>query len=88
MSSDPAYPHGKPTFEELHKRIWENLMHYSGPTLMRAALVWDGYLAALIEWGLISPHEHKQLLRLLPTIEDSPVIRIMLGWSEEGEDEE
>jgi hypothetical protein len=79
---------GKPTFEELHKRIWADLMHYSGPTLIKSALVWHGYLAALIEWGFISPYEHGELITLLPLIEDNPVRSIYLGWPEEGEDEE
>jgi hypothetical protein len=57
-----------------------------GSALIRAALVWDGYLAALLEWGLISVADHELLTSLLPHIEDNPVIRIFTGW--EGEDEE
>lgn len=53
-------------------------------TLPREATVaWEGYLAELIEWDLLSVAEHERLCRLLPRIEDSPVTRILLGWEEE-----
>ena len=45
-----------------------------------AALVWEGYFAALIEWGLLSPSEHKVLVDLLPATPDSPVMGVFLGW--------
>jgi len=83
MSDDLS--HGKPTFQELHNRIWADLMHYGGPTLIRAALVWDGYLGAMLEWGLISVADHELLTSLLPHIEDNPVIRIFTGWEDEDE---
>lgn len=40
---------------------------------------WSGYLAALIEWGMISPDEHQQLLSILPAVDNCPSVAILLG---------
>jgi hypothetical protein len=72
----------RPTFEELRDRIQEEFSHFGGNLPERTALAWDGYLAALIEWGLISVTDHDRLCKMLPPIEDSPVIAILLGRSE------
>jgi hypothetical protein len=71
----------QPTFAELQKRLAECANHYGGEMPREAALVWDGYFAALIEWGLISPAEHAELLQLLPEMPDSPVLGVFLGWT-------
>jgi hypothetical protein len=70
----------KPTFEELEKRIRQAFAHHRGSLPRDAALAWSGYLAALIEWGLISVDEHSRLLGLLPTIADNPATQILLGY--------
>jgi hypothetical protein len=73
----------KPSFDEIQRRIQRDIVHYHGKLPERFALVWYGYLAAIIEWGLISVYEHEQLLKLLPPIEDNPAVTILLGRSDE-----
>jgi hypothetical protein len=68
----------RPTCDELAKRISEHLAAAEGNVELVAAC-WDGYLAALIEWGLITPEEHARLGRLLPTLNPNPVMQIFLG---------
>jgi hypothetical protein len=70
----------RPTVAEMRERLAECARHSGGVIPQDAALVWDGYFAALIEWGLISPAEHAELLGLLPPISDSPVMGVFLGW--------
>jgi hypothetical protein len=70
----------RPTVAEMRARLAECARHYGGSIPQDAALVWDGYFAALIEWGLISPAEHAELLALLPEIPDCPVVGVFLGW--------
>jgi hypothetical protein len=70
----------RPIIAEIRERLAECARHYGGPIPRDAALVWDGYLAALLDWGLISPAEHAELLGLLPRIADSPVMGVFLGW--------
>ena len=48
----------------------------------QAALVsacWHGYLAALLEWGLLTPAAHGELIALLPPLDPNPVMQIFLG---------
>ncbi len=72
-----------PTFEELRRRIQREIDHFGGKLPERTALVWDGYFAALMEWGLISVSEHECLCKMLPTIKDNPVKTILLGRPED-----
>lgn len=68
----------KPTYDELAKRITEHLATAQGNEELIAAC-WDGYLAALLEWGLITPEDHARLGQLLPTLTPNPVMQIFLG---------
>jgi hypothetical protein len=70
----------RPTVAEMRERVAECARHYGGAVPREAALVWDGYFAALIEWGLISPAEHAELHDLLPELPDNPVMGVFLGW--------
>jgi hypothetical protein len=70
----------RPSLEELRDRVQQSIGFYGGHIPERAALVWDGYLAALLEWGLISVSDHAELVALLPEVEDNPVLRVFLGW--------
>jgi hypothetical protein len=70
----------RPTVAEMRERLAECSRHYGGAIPQDAALVWDGYFAALIEWGLISVAEHAELHDLLPQMTDSPVMGVFLGW--------
>jgi len=69
----------RPTVAEMRERLAECARHGGGVIPRDAALVWDGYFAALIEWGLISLTKHAELLALLPELPDSPVLGVFLG---------
>jgi hypothetical protein len=57
---------GYPTEEELRNRIRRQLQwHGSTDTV---ALIWHGYLAALLEWGVIDIQIYDRLISLLPSI--------------------
>lgn len=73
----------KPTFDEMRERIQEDIDHFHGDLPIPYALVWDGYLGALIEWSLISVDEHARLTDMLPKIDDNPVITILIGRPED-----
>jgi hypothetical protein len=66
-------------FEELKLRIEKERAHFDGQIPERVALVWHGYLACAVEWSLISAGEHSHLAGMLPTVEDNPVVEILLG---------
>ena len=68
-----------PTHEELQSRIQTDIDHYGEqlPDIVIAA--WCGYIGALLEWGLIPPDIHHRLRRLLPAIENDPMIDIFQG---------
>jgi hypothetical protein len=66
--------------EEVRLRILDEVAHFGGGALPeRVAIAWDGYLAALLEWGLLTVAEHAELVDLLPAIPDNPVLAIFLG---------
>jgi hypothetical protein len=56
---------GYPTEEELRNRITRHLGWRGTDTV---ALLWHGYLSALLEWGLIEVHVSDRLLSLLPKV--------------------
>jgi hypothetical protein len=64
---------------ELEQRIGVDIAHYKGTPPERVAIAWRGYLAALLEWSVISIQAHDRLRDLLPDIENDPVRDIMLG---------
>jgi hypothetical protein len=66
-------------YANLRYRLDTDVAHYGGALPDRPAVAWRGYLAAMLEWGLISVAEHDALLRLLPEIPDDPVVDILLG---------
>jgi hypothetical protein len=68
-----------PSFDELKTRIGRDVDHHDGRLPDATAVAWYGYLAALIEWGLISPDAHQRLVVMLPSISDNPVEAILLG---------
>src|SRR5437764_10200844 len=69
----------RPTLDELRTRIRRDIGHFGGALPERYVLAWDGYLAALLEWGLLSVSDHAALQNLLPPLEDNPVVSILLG---------
>lgn len=72
-------PYG-PNYEDLQDRIKAHLESCAEPAALREIVIaWHGYLAALIEWSLITPSEHLKLHGLMPEVEPSPATQILLG---------
>ena len=46
----------------------------------RDACCWQGYLAALLEWDLISPNDHQLLSQLVPVSDPNPATAIFLEY--------
>lgn len=69
----------RPDFLPLTNRIQHEINYFNGALPERDAMVWYGYLAALIEWGLLSPSQHQKLSDMLPKITDKPVMAVFLG---------
>lgn len=61
-----AMINGYPTEEELRNRISRQIS-WRGPT-DTVALIWRGYLSALLEWGAIENNVYARLMSLLPTV--------------------
>ncbi len=61
-----AMINGYPTEEELRNRI-VNQLNWRGAT-DTVALIWHGYLTALLEWGLIDVDASDRLTMLLPRV--------------------
>jgi hypothetical protein len=72
-----------PTFAELESRIKAAVAHFGGALPKDDALAWDGYLAALLEWGLISVSDHETLSNMLPNDTPRAVLGIMLGYDKD-----
>ena len=72
-----------PTLTELKSRVHQSIAYYGGSLPNDAALVWYGYHAALLEWGLISVNDHDVLGAMLPEVKNNPVIRVFLGWEKQ-----
>lgn len=67
----------KPTEEELRTRILAHLQARPGKPMVAA--VWQGYIAGLLEWGVIDVGVHDRLLAFLPKVGSDEVVEIMLG---------
>lgn len=42
-------------------------------------LLWEGYLAACLEWGVLTPNEHLRLTELLRNVAPDEIREIFLG---------
>jgi len=72
-----------PTFDGLEARIDEAKKFHNGAMPDEVACGWSGYLAALIEWGLINVSDHERLMLMLPKFDgENPAVRILLGYDE------
>jgi hypothetical protein len=71
-----------PSELELRYRIRTHLAHRRDDSV---ALVWRGYLAALVEWGLISLSCHDRLSAMLPKVGIATVKEVFLGLPDEDE---
>ena len=64
-------------FEETKNRIE---LHFSWrPNSHEVGLMWKGYIAALLEFGHISPNIHKKLDDILPKIAKEEIYEIFSG---------
>jgi len=70
---------GKPTYEELQSRIRAVADFHNGTLPSNHSLAWEGYIAALLEWGLITPSDHDKLHEMLSVAPAEPVLSIFLG---------
>lgn len=70
---------------ELRERIQAEERAHGGTLPREVIIAWEGYLAGLIEWDVLSVAEHERLCELLPRIDDSPVKQILLGREAPGE---
>ena len=66
-------------FRDTQARIQDDINHFGGSLPERTALVWDGFIAALLEYGLVSVEAHGKLSDMLPKIPDNPVVALFLG---------
>ncbi len=66
-----------PTLDELLSRVRTTCRSDSLTDEKIAA--WYGYLAALLEWNLISIGDHKEIVAELPNLDPNPTIDILLG---------
>lgn len=70
----------KPQYQELAQRIQVHLASCVDDTSLREiSIAWDGYITALLEWGIISIEDHEALFALLPSVKNSPVQSILTG---------
>lgn len=69
-------PCGTPSESELETRIEQ---HMSWGNTEVTALIWLGYLNALLEWGLIDVDCHERLANLLPDVGRKELVEMMLG---------
>ncbi len=67
----------KPRIEELRLRLEE--VRARDDYDDRHACCWQGYLAALLEWDLITPNEHQELSKIVPVGEPDPTLVVFLG---------
>ena len=67
----------KPTKEELLSRISEHLKHRNNSDACN--LLWAGYLAACIEWGLLSPGDYDDVREILKPVGKAELREIFLG---------
>jgi hypothetical protein len=64
---------------ELTHRIQADLDHFDGALPESFAISWRGYLAAMLEWNLISPEQYDELLAPIPPVQNDPAITILRG---------
>lgn len=66
-----------PEEDELRSRILAHLQARPSNPLVPA--VWQGYIAGLLEWGIIDVATHGRLCDLLPEPGKAEMVEIMMG---------
>ena len=70
----------KPEKQELRNRIEKHLEYgNTNGNLAEISIAWDGYIAALLEWGFVSVSDHAELSGLLPQSNKDTITQIFLG---------
>ena len=64
---------------ELKKRIEADIAHFGGALPAAYAIAWRGYLAGLLEWGVLDVASYDRVLVLLPEVSDDPAVAILRG---------
>jgi hypothetical protein len=64
---------------ELVHRINADVEHFGGVLPERTAIAWRGYLAAALEWNVITVEQYDSLLTRVPPVNDDPAIAILRG---------
>jgi len=64
---------------ELMHHIAADIAHFGGALPERAAIAWRGYLAAALEWSVITVEQYGSLVACVPRVDDDPVIAILRG---------
>ena len=64
---------------ELVHRINADVEHFGGALPERTAIAWRGYLAAVLEWNVITVEQYDSLLARVPPVNDDPAIAILSG---------
>lgn len=64
---------------ELLHRIQADIEHPGGALPERTAIAGRGYLAAALEWGVITVEQYGALLARVPPVDDDPAIAILRG---------
>jgi hypothetical protein len=64
---------------ELMHRIDADIKHFAGALPERTAIAWRGYLAAALEWNVITIEQYDSLVARVPPVDDDPAIAILRG---------
>jgi hypothetical protein len=70
-----------PTKEEIEKRMTAHLEHRGNSDTVH--LLWKGYLAALMDWGILRPDDYHDLNDLLNDVGEEERRELFLGVSGE-----
>ncbi len=65
--------------EEVRIRIKKEIDFFKGNFPDSVSLVWHGYLAALLDRGMIDHYTHSDLVDMLPKIDKNPSYSIFTG---------
>lgn len=72
-----------PTKEEIDKRMIAHLQHRGNSDTVH--LLWKGYLAALMDWGVLRPDDYHDLNGVLKAVGEDERRELFLGVSSEQE---
>lgn len=67
-------------FEELNYRLENEIKNRKSKFDNTVNAAWRGYLAAVLEWGIIKVDEFDKLNNLLPPLENDPSLKIFSGY--------